>query len=196
MVLGDDIDGLLVLAVVDQPSRGLGDHENKDELDQRGDTLQDRGNSPAPSVVDSESTKSGPSSNDRTEVPGRVVQRSDGSSMGGEGELGDKGRRGETGEGKTETDQESTTDKHADVLGSGLKSDADELDSRTEEHGPSSTESIVDKGGKGQSDDTTDRLDGIEETKGGTVGVVKVDSPSVEGSAVSNVAVVRFAFAH
>lgn len=106
--------------------------------------------------------------------------------MSRERKLGDQGRSCETGKGESETDQESTTDKHANVLGRSLKRNTDDLDRRSEKHGPSSTVSIVDKRGKGKTDYASDRLDRVEQTESSAVWVVEVGFPSVERSAVSD----------
>lgn len=103
--LDEEIHGTLLLAIVDVPSRRFGDHEDEDDLNHRGETLQEGGDSPRPSVVDSESSVGGPGGDDGTEVPGRVVQRGQGSTVGRERQLGDQEGSGGTGERETESDE-------------------------------------------------------------------------------------------
>jgi hypothetical protein len=120
VVLSDDMNSFLISTSVDQPSRGLGDEPDEDELDDRCQSLEDGRNSPCPGARNSEGSVSGPTGNNGTEVPGGVVKRSDTGSVGGESELGDQDRTSERGDGDTETDEESRTDEHPKVLGTGL----------------------------------------------------------------------------
>lgn len=58
----------------------------------------------------------------------RVVETSDGSSMSGEGKFGDQNGRSHASECESETNEESTTDKHADILGSSLNDGSNDDD--------------------------------------------------------------------
>jgi hypothetical protein len=105
VVLDEEVHSTLFLAVVDVPSGRLGDQEDEDDLEDRGETLQEGGDSPGPSVGDSESSVGGPGGDDGTEVPGRVVERGQGSTVGRERQLGDQEGGGGTGESETESDE-------------------------------------------------------------------------------------------
>lgn len=105
MILDEEIHRSLFLAIVDVPPRTLGDEEDADDLDERRQTLEERGDTPGPSVVDPERPVGGPGGDDGTEVPGRVVERGQRSTVSGEGELGDQQGCGGTGESETETDE-------------------------------------------------------------------------------------------
>jgi hypothetical protein len=123
VVLSDNVNSFLISTVVDEPSRGLGDKVDEDELDDGSKSLEDRGDSPRPGALNSESTVGRPTGNDGSEIPRRVVERSDTGSVGRKSELGDQNGASERGDGYTETDKESTGDEHAKVLGSSLDSD-------------------------------------------------------------------------
>lgn len=58
----------------------------------------------------------------------RVVKTSDGSPMRRESEFSYENRRGHAGKGKSETDKESTSDKHADILSGSLNDRPDDND--------------------------------------------------------------------
>jgi hypothetical protein len=105
VVLDEEVHSTLFLAVVDVPSGRLGDQEDEDDLEHRGETLQEGGDSPGPSVGDSESSVGGPGGDDRTEVPGRVVERGQGSTVGRERQLGDQEGSSGTGESETKPDK-------------------------------------------------------------------------------------------
>ena len=105
MILDEEIHRSIFLAIVDVPPRTLRDEENTDDLDHRRESLQEGRDTPRPGVGNSEGTVGGPSGDDGTEVPGRVVQRSEGSTVGREGQLGDQEGRGGTGESQTESDK-------------------------------------------------------------------------------------------
>lgn len=56
----------------------------------------------------------------------RVVQSGDGGSVSGERKLGDEYWGSHAGEGETESDEESASNEHADVLSSGLNDCSDD----------------------------------------------------------------------
>ena len=122
-MLSDNMDGFLISTSIDQPSGGLGDEPNENELDGRCQSLEDGGDSPCPSAHDSEGTVCGPTGNDGTEVPRRVVKRGDTGSVSGKSELGDQNRSSKRCDGDTETDEESGGDEHSKVLRSSLDCD-------------------------------------------------------------------------
>lgn len=128
VVLCENVNSLRIPTMVDEPSWRLGEEEDERCLNHWGDTLKGRGDSPSPSRLNAESTKGRPSSDDRSEVPSRVVHRGEGTSVGREGKFGDENRSGDAGPSVSETDQESTSDEHADVLRSGLNSSTDDCD--------------------------------------------------------------------
>lgn len=123
-----------------------------------------------------------PGGDDRAEVPGRVVQRGDGRTVGGVGKLSDEKRRGETSPGETETDETTGGNEHADVLGSSLDSGSADHDEGAEEDSPATAKDIGEVGGEGKTDNTTDRLDSVEDTEesGLLLGVVEVRLPGVK----------------
>ena len=43
---GDDVLGLLVTTLVDQPTRGFGEEPDEEDLDDGGETLESRGDTP------------------------------------------------------------------------------------------------------------------------------------------------------
>jgi hypothetical protein len=78
--------------------------------------------------------------------------------VGRERKLGDQKRGGGASKTETETDERSSANEHADVLGSGLDGDTDKHDHGTKEDGLSSADTIAKVGSKGEGADTTDRL--------------------------------------
>ena len=78
--------------------------------------------------------------------------------MSRERKLRNEKRGGSTRETETETDETSSTDKHANVLSTSLNADTDQHDDGTTENRPSSTKAVASVGSKGKSADTTDRL--------------------------------------
>jgi hypothetical protein len=93
-----------------------------------------------------------------SEVPRAVVERGQRASVGRERKLGDQKRGGSASETETETDERSSADEHADVLGRGLNGDTDKHDHGTQEDGLSSANTIAKVGRKGEGADTTDGL--------------------------------------
>jgi hypothetical protein len=67
--LGQNFESLLFSLSGNQPSRRFGKSEDKDNLNEREETLKNGRDSPTPFVGDIESTKGSPSGNDRSEVP-------------------------------------------------------------------------------------------------------------------------------
>lgn len=174
---GNDVLGLLVTALVDQPTRGFREEPDEEELDDGGETLESRGHTPRPVTVDAESTEGGPGSNDGTREPERVVERSERSTVGWVGDLGDEERRGHLCEGGTETDKETRADEHAEVLGGSLEDSTNHDNSGTEEDTGLASESISDIGRQRDGDEGTDGLNGIEQTEILGFGVVEVSLP-------------------
>jgi hypothetical protein len=60
VVLADDLSRFLNSAVVDEPSGGLGDEHDEEELEKGRKTLEKGWDSPSPVVLNSEGTESGP----------------------------------------------------------------------------------------------------------------------------------------
>jgi hypothetical protein len=174
---GDDVLGLFITTLVDQPTRGLGEEPNEEDLDDRGQTLESRGDTPRPIVIDTEGTEGGPSGNDGAREPERVVERGQRSTMGWVGDLGDKKRGSHLGEGCTETDEETSTDEHAEVLGGGLEDGTDQDDGSTEDDTSFAAETVSDVGGQRDGAEGTNGLNGVEETEIFWLGVSKVSLP-------------------
>jgi len=60
VVVGEDLESLGVAVLADQPTRGLGSEPDKGDLDDGGETLESRGNTPAPGVLEPEGTEGSP----------------------------------------------------------------------------------------------------------------------------------------
>ena len=73
MVLGEDLEGLLVLATRNEPTRTLGKKENKDDLDSGWCSLHQTGKSPCPVADDTECAVGNPA----TEECAKVVHGAD-----------------------------------------------------------------------------------------------------------------------
>jgi len=114
MVLGEDLESLLVLATRYEPTRTLGKEENKDDLDGRWCSLHQTGESPRPVADDTECAVGDPATKECAKVVhgagdvlagirqdlaysgSSLVQSSDLSSLKGMCEFGDEKRRSQT----------------------------------------------------------------------------------------------------
>lgn len=52
VIMGQDLEGLRLSALGHEPTRRFRSEQNEEELEDRGETLKDRGNTPCPVVVD------------------------------------------------------------------------------------------------------------------------------------------------
>ena len=108
MVLDEESDSSIVTTVVNVPTRALGNSVDQEELKQRRKALENRGDTPRPVVVDTEGTVGCPGCNDRTEVPGRVVERGERRTVSGVSQLSDEQGSGSGRKGETESDEETS----------------------------------------------------------------------------------------
>lgn len=159
---GDDVLGLFVTALVDQPTRGFREEPDEEDLDDGGQTLESRGDTPRPIVIDTEGTESGPSSNDGAREPEGVIERGKRSTLSWVGDLGDEKRGSHLCEGGTETDEETRSNEHAEVLGGGLEDSTNQDDSSTEDNASFAAETVSDIRGQRDGAEGTDGLNGVE----------------------------------
>lgn len=165
VVLGKDGESLLVAVDGDQPTWGFWDEPDEADHDKSWGGLKDGWSSPGPFRLNLESSESSPGGNDGTEIPGGVVDRSDLGAVLHVAQFGDEEWGGAVGEGDTETDQETSTDEHTEILGGGLESDTDEHDEETNHDGDSSASPIGQPWGEWNGHDGTDGHNGVEETQ-------------------------------
>lgn len=165
VVLGNNLFSALITALVDQPTRRLGDEPDEEELDDGGERLKGGGNAPGPAAGDTESTESGPSCNDGAREPKGVVQRGERSTMGRVGNLRDQKRRGHLSESGTETDQETSADEHAEILSGSLKDSSEQDDGGSDDDTSLAAQDIGNIGGHRNSTEGTNRLNGVEKTE-------------------------------
>ena len=107
---GKDSQSLGIISVTDEESGALGDEPDEEELEDGGEGLQDRGNSPGPVVRDVECPECSPGGDDGAGEPHGVEEGGHGRALGGVGSLRDEERRGELNERGTESDHESSAD--------------------------------------------------------------------------------------
>lgn len=114
VVLGQDGQCLFGPVLVDEESGGLGDEPDTDELNDRGDDLDEGDGAPAPVVVDVGSTPADTGDNQGSQVPQTVVDGGDGTTVLGMADLGKQEGRGHLSEGVAETENESAANIHCD----------------------------------------------------------------------------------
>jgi len=159
--VGDDVVRLFLLAVGDEPARGFGDEVDGAELDHRGESLHDGGDSPCPVAGDLESAESQPGGDDGTSVPHGVVDGGEDGAVLRVYELGDEERRRTVRNGDTESDEETSGNEHGDVDGDGLKDDTDDHDDAADEDTRSTTEDISGVWYSGNGGKRTNGHDGV-----------------------------------
>lgn len=180
VVPGDDLLAALILALVDQPTRGLGEEPDEQELDDGREGLEDGGDTPGPVGVDAEGTESRPSSNDRAREPEGIVERGKRGTVGWVGNLSDQERRSHLCEGSAETDQETRADEHAEILSACLEDSSEQHDGGTEDDTRLAAQTVRDVGSKWDGAEGTNGLDGVEETKVLCRGVSEVLLPALD----------------
>lgn len=174
---------------------------NPNDLKRSENTLEERGKTPAPSVVDILSRGiSDPSryklamkyqcilTNNVADKPRGIVQSGEPSAVLRMGQLGDEKGCATLGNLNTHTDEEASGGEHANVLRGSLESNGDQTnvsdattkdihDNGADNDTPASTESIGEEGEDGHCADGTDGVDGVEETEGSTGRMAKVVLP-------------------
>lgn len=179
VVAGKDGTGLLVAAVSNQPTGGLGHNEDTSHDEDGGDQLSPEGNPPGSVTLNAVGTVRHPGGDDETDEPESVVSTTDGTTVLGRGELNDVGRSGSTGNVDTETGAE-TTNQHDSVtgtvavVGDGHEDGTDGDDGGTGEHTDTTTPLV----GNGTSDEGGDPgSDLVEHHHGGHTGGLTLDPP-------------------
>lgn len=87
MVLGQDLQGLLLVAVADEPPGRFGKEPDPDSLQNGGEGLEDAGDAPGPGAVEAKGAKGDPGRDDR---PATILSVGEGGrcrAMAGVGEL-------------------------------------------------------------------------------------------------------------
>jgi hypothetical protein len=141
------------------------DTHDEEELDDGGETLESRGDTPGPVAVDAEGTEGGPGSNDGAREPEGIEEGGKRATVSWVGDFRDQEWGGHLGKGGTETDAETGADEHAEVLSSGLEDSSDQDDERTDDDTPFATETVSDVGSHWDGAESTNGLDGVEETQ-------------------------------
>ena len=121
VVLGEDVEGLVVLVLGDQETGGLGNPPDTEELDDRGETLEQGGNTPGPVAVDVVGAKGQPRDDEGTDVPQAVVDGGELGAMLRVSELGKKHRGGDLGEGVAKAEHDTATHESVEVVSTSLK---------------------------------------------------------------------------
>ena len=94
VVPGKDLKSFLVTVTGDEPPGGFWNEPDGQQHDRSRSGLEERWNTPAPGAIDGEGTIGGPGSDDRTKIPGGVIERGDLGTMLHVGQFGDEERGG------------------------------------------------------------------------------------------------------
>lgn len=142
---------------------GLPDEE---QLQARWDSLDESWDSPCPVVARSHlvGSVSGPSSNDRSKVPGAVVDGGVNSTMLWVHQLSQKKWGSSMSNSDSETDEKAGSDEHAEVDTDGLEDDSAQHDDTTDHDTDAATEDVGDVWDDWEGDDGADWENGVEET--------------------------------
>lgn len=112
MDVGKDLVGLLFAALGNEPSWTFGDEPDEADLEDRWESLYNGGDAPAPVVGDVEGAEGQPRSNDRADVPCRVVDGGKSGTVLRMGELCNQQWRSTVGNCNAETDEEASGNEH------------------------------------------------------------------------------------
>jgi hypothetical protein len=94
--------------------------------------------------------------------------------VGGVGDLRDEERGSHLGKSSSETDEETRSNEHAEVLGAGLQDGTNQYDGSPDNNTGLTSKTVGDIGSKGNSTESTNGLDGVEETEVSCSGVTEV----------------------
>jgi len=180
VVVGQGLEGLCLTTLGDEPTRGLGDEPDQSNLEDGRETLENRGYTPCPGRLDLEGAEGGPGSNNSTGIPKRVVGGSERGTVGRVCDLSDQHRGGIGSKGKTETNQETSTNEHSDGLRGSLDCGSNAHDDCTNEDSRATTDTVREVRGEGVGREGTNVLDGVQETELATSGIVEVQFPLVK----------------
>ena len=173
VVVSENLESLLVLALGDQVTGRLRDEPDGNHLEDGRNGLTDRRDTPCPAVVDLEGAVGQPGGNDTAEVPRAVVDGGVDGTVLGVNQLGDEQRSGTVGNGDTKTDEETSGNKHLDVVTDGLENDTGDHDAATGDDTNTTAEAVGDVRSDSEGDERTDGHDGVEKTTSGRVRVVE-----------------------
>jgi len=180
VVLGKNGESLFVTVTRDQPTWRFWDEPDEANHDTGWAGLEDRWSSPGPLGLDLKGSESSPGGDNGTDIPCGVVDGGDSGTMLHVSQFGDEQWCGAVGEGDTETDQEASADEHSKALGGRLEGNTDKHDAETDHDGDFTTSPVGQEGGEWDSDNGTNRHDGVEETELRR-GWLEVVFPVVEG---------------
>lgn len=82
MIIRQRLQRLLIPPLTYQPPRTLRTNEDKPDLDERGQSLEERRDAPAPAGVNLECAEGGPGGDDGAGVPHGIVHRCEGGAVG------------------------------------------------------------------------------------------------------------------
>ena len=177
MAVCQDLVRLLVSALGDVVTRRLWDEPDEADLEERRESLHERGCPPSPGTSDLERPESQPGCDNRAYVPGGVVDGSKDGTVLGVSELGDEKRGCSVGDGHAETNEEAGSDEHAEVDRDGLQSDTEAHDYTADHDTHASTQAVGDVWHEGNGADGTNGHDAREETEERAGRVVEVCLP-------------------
>ena len=178
--LCEDVESLFGFTLGDEETGRFVDEPDEDELEDRGECLYKRRNTPRPIALDLKSTKGEPRCDNGTKVPKGVVDGCEGSSVLRMTQFGDEKRRASLCDGNTcrqwsvpdhqsevssqltKTNDESSSDEHPNRSTNSLQYDANDADDAANNDSNTTTVIVCDEGEQRKSDDTTNRHDSIE----------------------------------
>lgn len=104
-----------------------------------------------------------PRGNDRTKIPSTVIDGGENGSVLGMNQLGDQKRSCSVGDSNTESNEETSSNEHVNVGANGLQNNTNDHDDTASDDTGTSSSNIGDIGSDGQSNDGTDRHNGVQQ---------------------------------
>jgi hypothetical protein len=165
VVLDENFGGLFGAVLGDEETRRFGQEENSGDLDQRWADLKERRNSPCPVGRDRGGTHGNGRGGDLTNEVGRVEKRGQSSTLLGVTQLSDEGGTRNDTEENSGSENHTSNDVHANVLGESLNKSTNNHDERTKHDGPSSAVLLSKPGCKWDSKDGTELVARVDKTE-------------------------------
>lgn len=152
---GEGLGSLLMVALLDEPTRGFGEDEEETAEDKGESELDTDGDTPRAGVLAALGAVGSERSAEKTDGDGPLVTGNNGTTDPTGGSLGLVHGNNSGKDTNTETSNDTTTDEDTKVSGSHLHDDTNAEDSKGDLHTPSTTEDIGDGStGKGTAEST------------------------------------------
>lgn len=165
---------LVVITLVDMPSRRLRNYPDENKLEDGWRSLYHGRDAPRPVVWDVITAEGKPCSDNAPKIPSSVVDGRVRSAVLRVDQLSDQQRRGAMSNGNTKSDEEAGGDKHAKVDTGGLKSNSEDHDNATNENGHPTAKHVGRVRDNRQCNQATQEHYGTEEANDGALGIVEI----------------------